>query len=143
MFRADRDYKSPGQSLVELALVLPLAAMILFLSADFGRALTAYIQVGSAAREGAAYGMQSDTSAVDQAGIEAAALAESPSIWGIEPEVNSSTADCSDGYSRPDAGEPYDCVRVTVTYEFQPFITIWPVPDQIPMARAVEMRVVN
>lgn len=140
MFRRDRNTKTWGQSLVELALVLPLAVMILFLAADFGRALTAYIQVGSAAREGAAFGMQSNSNAADEGKMTEAALTESPTIWGVAPTVD--FPGCSDGMSRPD-GSAYDCVAVQVNYDFQPLITIWPVPEKIPMQRTVEMRVVN
>lgn len=140
MFRRNRNTKTTGQSLVELALVLPLAVMLLFLAADFGRALTAYIQVGSAAREGAAFGMQSTQAAQDTDGMRAAVLAESPTIWGVAPTV--AFPSCSDGMSRPD-GSSYDCVAVEVNYDFRPLINIGPVPDTIPMQRTVEMRVVN
>lgn len=131
-----------GQSLVELALVLPLAVLLLALSADFGRAFTSYIQISSAAREGAAYGMQS--SGIPAGEIEAAALAEigsPPTIWGVEPVVEVAD-DCVDGMTSPD-GVPYECVAVTVRYSFQPLITIGPIPNSIPMERTVEMRVVN
>lgn len=141
MFRTGRDHKSAGQSLVELALVLPLAVLILFLSADFGRALTAYIQVGSAAREGAAYGMQSTDASEDTGAMIAAVQSETTSIWG-EP-VAVSFPDCDDDFTRPDGVTEYDCVAVTVSYNFSPLISIWPVPDNIPMERTVEMRVVN
>jgi hypothetical protein len=132
--------KSRGQSIVELALILPIAVMILALSADFGRSLTAYIQVGSAAREGAAYAMQSSEQADDIDGIRAAVLAESPTIWGETPQVSSQA--CTDSGQMPN-GTPYQCVAVTVDYDFRPVISIWPIPDSIPMQRTVEMRVVN
>lgn len=134
--------RTRGQSLVELALVLPLAVLILALAADFGRAFTSYIQISGAAREGAAYGMQS--SGIPTGEIEAAALAEigsPPTIWGVQPVVDVSS-NCSDGMNRPD-NTPYECVAVTVQYSFQPLITIGPIPNTIPMERTVEMRVVN
>jgi Flp pilus assembly protein TadG len=140
MFRADQHTKTRGQSIVELALILPVAILILALAGDFGRAMTAYIQVGSAAREGAAYGMQSTERAQDQDGMRAAAQAETSAIWG-EP-ISVSFPGCTDTQMSP-SGQPYNCVAVTVSYTFRPFITIWPIPNSIPMERTVEMRVVN
>jgi hypothetical protein len=140
MLQVKSGKRTEGQSLTELALVLPLLVLILALSADFGRAFTAYISISSAAREGAAYGMQSTLAAQDTSGMTAAVLAESPSIWGVTPDV--SFPPCTDGNSRPD-GSPYECVAVRVIYEFQPILSIGPIPDVIPMQRTVEMRVVN
>ncbi len=45
-----------GQALVEMALVLPLLALLLFAIIDFGLALNARIQVANAVREGARVG---------------------------------------------------------------------------------------
>ncbi len=45
-----------GQALVELALVLPVLALLLFAIIDFGLALNARIQVANAVREGARLG---------------------------------------------------------------------------------------
>jgi hypothetical protein len=131
---------SAGQSLVELALLLPIMIMMLAVAGDFGRALTAHIAIGSAAREGAAYGMQSANNAADQDGMRAAVLAETPSVWNVEPTV--SFPSCSDPMPRPYGGT-YQCVAVTVHYEFRPILTIGPIPSMIPMERTVEMRVVN
>jgi hypothetical protein len=135
-----RKEKSWGQSIVELALILPVIVLMLALAADFGRAMTAYITVSSAAREGAAFGMQSSEAAQDVDGIRAAVLAEAPSIWGVTPQVTVPT--CVDSGLRPN-GQPYQCVAVRVDYDFEPLISIWPIPNTIPMQRTVEMRVVN
>ncbi len=48
-----RDQRKRGQALVELALTLPLIAMILVSMFDFGMLLYAHIQVANAVREGA------------------------------------------------------------------------------------------
>jgi hypothetical protein len=133
-------HRQAGQSLVELALIMPILVLILAIGGDFGRAMTAHISIGSAAREGAAYGMQSPTNALDQNGMRAAVLAESPAIWNVAPTV--SFPPCVDGELRPD-GTPYQCVAVTVHYDFRPIITIGPIPQTVPMERTVEMRVVN
>ena len=64
MLRSER-----GQSLVELALVMPLLILLLTGIADLGRAFYSYIQITNAAREGARAASRlscySGTSAVD------------------------------------------------------------------------------
>jgi Flp pilus assembly protein TadG len=47
---------STGQSLVELALTLPLLILILIGVLDLGRMLNAYVTIQNASREGARYG---------------------------------------------------------------------------------------
>jgi len=53
MLRSER-----GQSLVELALVLPLLILLLMGIADLGRAFYSYIEITNAAREGARYAVR-------------------------------------------------------------------------------------
>jgi TadE-like protein len=63
---ADRLAARPGQALVELAIAMPLLALMLFGLVDFGRAYFQYIAVVNAAREGAraaAYGFTNLTNA--------------------------------------------------------------------------------
>ena len=50
-----------GQSVAELALLLPLLILLLALLFDVGRAFNAYMVVTNAAREGARYGSQNPT----------------------------------------------------------------------------------
>jgi Flp pilus assembly protein TadG len=56
-----RPRRARGQSVVELALVFPVAMMLLVLVTDAGRLFYTYIGVTNAAREGAAYGMSHPT----------------------------------------------------------------------------------
>ena len=60
---------SRGQSMVELALVLPLLVLLMLIAIDFGRIYFSYIEINNAAREGAKYGAQAPT---DTASINAA-----------------------------------------------------------------------
>jgi Flp pilus assembly protein TadG len=130
--------KSRGQSLVEFAVLLPVLVMILALAADFGRAFTAYIAISGAAREGAAYGMQSSDKAIDTAGIATAVqndIGSDGNIWGTGVGVNSETG------TEPSEMGGYEYVEVTVTYTFSP---IMPMPGSIPtLTRTVKMRVLN
>lgn len=123
-----------GQALVELAFIVPLLVLMLAVAADFGRAFTAFITVSSAAREGASFGMMSSANSTNENGIRAAALADAPTIWGVAPEVNPSTATDPQGYTM---------VIVTVNYTFTPLMSIPPIPSSIAMSRTVQMRVLN
>lgn len=55
-----------GQSLVEMALILPVFMILLFALVDFGRGFYSWLIITNAAREGArAAAVQSDSSTVD------------------------------------------------------------------------------
>lgn len=56
-----------GQSLVELALALPMLLLIMLGTIDIGRVFFDYVQIRNAAREGAGYGAHFPT---DTAGIQ-------------------------------------------------------------------------
>ena len=71
--RSERRHRQSGQSLVELALVLPLLLLLLMGVIEIGRYAYIGILVGNAARAGAAYGTLSLVKSVDTAGINAAA----------------------------------------------------------------------
>lgn len=96
-----------GQSLVELALLLPTLMLILAAALDVGRAFQAHIVVINAAREGARYAASypDDSQAIrDQVINEAAA----------------SNIDLSSSAVVIEIGAPGEPVTVTVTYNFQP-----------------------
>lgn len=50
-----------GQSMVELALIMPLVLVLLFAIVDFGRAYSAWVTITNAAREGARYAITDPT----------------------------------------------------------------------------------
>jgi Flp pilus assembly protein TadG len=127
--------RSRGQSLVEFALVVPVMLSLLVIAIDLGRAMSAYNQVGSMAREGALYGSLHPD---DDSGISAAALAES-SLSGTAPAVASDVED--DSFDVPNTTTPYQKITVTVTYDFKPLFSFPPLPDSITLRRSVEMRV--
>ena len=72
---ARRTRRERGQSLVELALVLPVFLVIVMATIDFGWAFNNYITVTNAAREGARLGAIGST----KADIESKATAKAPS----------------------------------------------------------------
>lgn len=66
--------KERGAALVELAVALPLLAVILVGTIDFGRAFRETMIITNAARAGAQYGAQSIYNSGDQTGMQNAAL---------------------------------------------------------------------
>jgi Flp pilus assembly protein TadG len=62
-----------GQSLVEVALMLPFMLLLMLGVIEFGRYAYIGILVGNAARAGAAYGVQSPAQSIDTTGITTAA----------------------------------------------------------------------
>jgi Flp pilus assembly protein TadG len=121
-----RRKRSRGQALVEFALVLPLFALVLLMTIDFGRVFFSYIQINNAAREAAAMAAISPT---DDVAIEARALAETnaqsqagESPLDIVTECENATGtsiDCADSPAGAGAGNR---VTVAVSEDFS-FLT--------------------
>jgi len=76
-----------GQSLVELALVLPLLLLLLVGVLEIGRFAYYDILVANAARAGAQYGAQSLTAAADVDGIQTAAQNDGLSTLKVTPSL--------------------------------------------------------
>ena len=131
---ARRRQRHTGQGIVEFALLTPVLLLLLLVAVDFGRAYSAYIQVTSAAREGAAFGSRSSENANNQSLVQDAALADSSSIYGKPLTVVSNTQ--MDSYS-------YEQVVVTVSYDFETLVDFPGIPSSIPMSRTVTMRVIG
>ena len=70
----NRERRQSGQSLLEVALMLPFLLLLLLGVIEIGRYAYIGILVGNAARAGAAYGAQSNAQSVDTAGIHNASL---------------------------------------------------------------------
>lgn len=126
-----------GQSLVEFALALPLLVLLVAITADIGRAFTAYIELGNMAREGARYGAISPATAVDTAGIRDAALGEGMTIFGTTPTIQSTAQTERRGTQQ------YMYVTVTARLDFEPLIQLPPIPASIPIEREVTMMVLR
>lgn len=127
-------HKSPGQSLVELALVTPLLLVLLLITADTARAFSAHIEIGNAAREGASYGARSYSAASDTSRIEEAVWQESGEIFGALPIVASHVGTDSHGY---------DYVEVIVSYQFEPIIDVPGLPGNFTLQRSAQMRILE
>ena len=118
-----RHRRATGQSLVELALVLPVIVLLFMAIFDFGRAIFAYNTVSNAARDGARVAIvdQRSTSGVSNA---AKAAADQATSLGLNPSdsnqvrVQYLTDDLS-GPCDPSWGEWVGCVaEVRVQYAY-------------------------
>jgi Flp pilus assembly protein TadG len=83
-----------GSSLIEMALMLPLFALILCGSVDFGRAYYLAIEVAGAAHAGAIYGSQYPT---DTTGMQNAARADAQDVPNLSVATPTYGCECADG----------------------------------------------
>src|SRR5579859_108552 len=72
-----------GQTMVEIALMLPALALLLVVATDFARVFYAANGVASAARAGVQYGAQNYTTAINYSAIQQAALNDGQNISGL------------------------------------------------------------
>ena len=104
--RGRRDLKKRGQSLVEMALVLPILLLLVAAIADFGRAFNSYIVITNAAREGARFAARVDhTDTIDEY-IRGAVIQEAANSGvdlGRGPHHDRAALGCTTGES-PDNG---------------------------------------
>lgn len=82
---------SRGQSIVELAIVLPVLMLLMLAGTDFGRFCYVQIAVNGAARSGAQYGSQSVVTAANQSGIVRAAQIDASNI----PSMTATASQCT------------------------------------------------
>lgn len=119
-----------GQSLVELALVLPILITILFGILEFGRIFHSYLVITHAAREGARFGIISkDVEQIKQKVLDAAP--------GIDLKMEDIDVNPSDNLT---AGIP---LTVTVDYEVELFTPVLAdiLPNPVPISASSTMRV--
>ena len=122
-----------GDSLVEIAMLLPFLGLLLLGVIDFGRAYYLGIEVASAAEAGALYGSQNPT---DTAGMQSAAITDAPDVPGMTATATIG-CECSDGSSSqsPCPATPPTCavnlvnyVQVTTTAIYTPMFRSWVIP---------------
>lgn len=118
-----------GQSMVELALILPMIALLLVGTVDLGRVFFSYVRLSNAVKEAALYGAYQPTVSGpirDQAYAEAAGrLGVSGTDFVVDP--NAGDIQCFQGLTtqvkactRVTAG---DSIQVTGHYAFKPITT--------------------
>lgn len=102
--------KHKGQTLVELALVLPILLLLVFGIIDFGRILNAYIMVSNASREAARYYAVRSTQATAEAEAKALVLKKTPFITITDSDIDIKTENIVASEKK---------VTVTVSYKFE------------------------
>jgi Flp pilus assembly protein TadG len=129
--------RSRGQSLVELALMLPLIALILVGTVDLGRAFFAYMRLTNAVREGALYGMIYPAQ-IDANSVLGVSADPNNIVYQVQQEsgdqkltISSSDVLCyqerttalKNGNGNCRQASPGDTIQVRATYEFTPITT--------------------
>jgi Flp pilus assembly protein TadG len=138
-----------GQSLVELALMLPVLILLLLVALDFARMFNMSMAITDAARAGAQWGAQNRANAVNTTGIEQAAC-NSMADYACTPGSNTTTSSfcqCAGSSGTISCTNPGACTTVqnfvTVTASTT-FSTVLPYPgltNSIPMSATVTMQV--
>lgn len=135
-----------GTAAVELALILPLLAILAIGVSEFGRIYYAAITVADAARAGAQYAAQNTVTSTDSVAINQAARNEAADLGTITTS-SSRFCRCPDG-SSPSCtttcsgyGSPEVFVRVNTSMTVTLLMHYPGVPSTIAIARAATFRV--
>lgn len=129
-----------GQSLVELALLLPVLLLLVIGVADFARAFYMSIEVQDAARAGAQYGL---TNSSDTTGMQTAATNDAPDVSGMTATATYGCI-CSDGSGAsvhcntpptcPANTQEVNYVQVNTSATYTTFFP-WPkIPSSFPLS---------
>src|SRR5579859_3693250 len=94
-----------GQSLIELAISIPVMAMLIFGSVELAKVIYASLEVTDAAMAGVQYGTRNPIAAADSTGIQNAAAADAPNL--TITSTSSLSCVCSDGSTSN--CQPTDC----------------------------------
>lgn len=146
-----RRHFSFGQAATELALAVPVLALLLVGGADFARAFYFNQAVVASARAGAQYGSQSVATATDTSGISAAALANGVNVPGLSASSSFCTCqspaptgqtECATAYCNG-ANSAATYVSVTTTATFKTLVHYPGVPQTTAMTGSAIMQVQN
>ena len=137
---------SRGQSMVELAIAVPVVALLLVAASDFARVFYFSIAVDNAARAGAQYGSQTITTAGDIAGMKSAATQDAPNIPSLAATAQLCT--CGTGSSVTACAASYctnnpngNFVEVDTSMTFRTTIGYPGIPSSIALAGKAVMQV--
>jgi Flp pilus assembly protein TadG len=126
-------YREEAQSVIELALMLPLFLFILVGSAEFARFAWASVLTSNAARAGATFGALSTINAKNEGKIQAIAASDSVNLSGLTTTRTLSCA-CSNGGTIADCSNAValcpatviNYVQVNTTSQVTPLVRIAP-----------------
>jgi Flp pilus assembly protein TadG len=120
-----------GVAATELAIFLPLLCVLFVITVDYARVFYYTMAVTNCARDGALYGSQNPTTAIDQSGISAAATRDAADLDINSINVSSTT----DSSTNP------TYVTVTVTYPFTTITNFPGITSRTTLSRNVRMTV--
>jgi Flp pilus assembly protein TadG len=138
-----------GQSLVELALTLPVLIVLLVVALDFARVFNISMALTDAARAGAQWGAQNRASAANLLAIEQAACNSMADI-SCTPGTNTTAStfcQCAGSSGTISCASPGGCanvlnfVTVTATATFSTVIGYPGLPSSIPLSASATMQV--
>jgi Flp pilus assembly protein TadG len=124
--------KRRGVAASELAVLLPFLCFAFVVAVDYARVFYFSLTVANCARNGAIYGSQDTTSALDTAGIKAAAQLDAGNLALSSLNVSSTT----------DSSTSPTYVAVTVTYPFSTITNYPVVPSSTTLSQTFRMEVV-
>ena len=137
---------SRGQSIVELALVLPVLMFLVLVGADFGRFCYVQIAVNGAARAGAQFASQTVVNAANTNGIIRAAQLDASNVPTLTAtssqctcEPGSSVPACPAAYCASDAQATF--VQVNTQAPFQTLVRYPGIPSSLVLAGTATMQV--
>ena len=142
-FRAARSRACSGQTIVEIALLLPLMLLLLVGVIEIGRYAYFDILISNAARAGAQYGAQSLIQAADTNGIRTAAQSDGLAAMTITSTQQCGCAagalgGCPTGAVCP---QPLVYVQVTATDRYNSLFQYPGIPRSLTLTSTVTMRV--
>ena len=146
-FRVFRD-EERGQSLVEMALVLPLLLLLVVGIIEIGRYAEMSLLVTNAARAGVQYGAQNLATAGDTTGIQNAAHNESPVVTtaGVTSSIlcgcsGQTPGACPVTSACGSSSHAVVYLKVTTTANFSPLFNYPGIPSLTTLNGSAEMRV--
>jgi Flp pilus assembly protein TadG len=119
-----------GAAVVELAVLLPLLALLFVIAVDFSRAFYFSLTLQNCARAGAMYA--SDPFVADESPFDSAEEAARSDATNLDPAPTVTTANGADPNGR-------SYVEVTATYPYRTILQFPGIPSQMTLTRSVRM----
>lgn len=133
-----------GSSMLELALAIPMLALILAGVTEFGRAFYAAAEVSNAARAGVQFAAINSTNATNYQGMQNAATADAVNLTGMTATA-SQYCECSNGTatncSSGTCGSMRTYVKVVTSLPYATMGTYPGIPNPINITSQATMRV--
>lgn len=148
-----RSRAQAGAALLEFVIVTPFLALLLVGLIETARYAYFAIVVGNAARAGVQYGAQNGSTALDTAGMQAAARADGANHVASLSVTSSHACYCWNGTAKTAtsctpvptcaSGHPVMYVTVTATGTAHALLNYYLIPSTMTVSQSATMRIVN